>query len=316
MAESQSAILSRTKSKGSKLSSDTRSILTAALALPVLTSLSLSSPSAGLTSATAAPREPASHVRHVPVPAPVVHVHVTVKKHRIIASKSGFRPGNTVVDLSSEGGGIAAIQLLRLRSGYTFAEFQADVESDNIQALRRIDRDAIFYGGMPVYERRASHFGARLDAGRYFLIDFDHPRIGRLLIEGAPERRSLPRSTGSINMVLDHQQHRFQTPRRLPRSGWLRQTNHTDEPHFMDMIRIKSSTTRKQVRRFYSGQGPEDPSWVLHNYSGTFLISPGRSVVWRYAFPRGKYLEACYWPSREDGTTHAEMGMWNFTTLE
>jgi hypothetical protein len=38
-------------------------------------------------------------------------------------------------------------------------------------------------------------------------------------------------------------------------------------------------------------------------------------MVWRYSYPRGKYLELCFWPSKEDGTTHAEMGMWNFITL-
>ena len=116
-------------------------------------------------------------------------------------------------------------------------------------------------------------------------------------------------------MVLIHEDHRFQTPRLLPRSGWLQQTNRTDEPHFMDMIKVKSSTTRQQVRRAFAGHGPEHPKWILHNYPGTFVVSPGHTVVWLYAFPRGKYLEVCFWPSAEDGTSHAEMGMWNFITL-
>ncbi|MEO5665174.1 MAG: hypothetical protein ABIR39_18060 [Nocardioides sp.] len=173
----------------------------------------------------------------------------------------------------------------------------------------------VFYGGMPVYRRGTSQFGARLDAGRYFLIDFDHPRFVRLQVEGAPEVRALPRTTGAINMVFDHQDHRFQTPRQLPRSGWIRQTNRTNEPHFMDMIKVKPSTTRKQVRTAFAGQGPEDPTWLLHNYPGTFVVSPGRKVVWRYAYPRGKYLEVCFWSSKEDGMSQAEMGMWNFVTL-
>jgi hypothetical protein len=166
-----------------------------------------------------------------------------------------------------------------------------------------------------VFKRRASHFGTRLDPGHYFLFDFDHPRWVRLRVEGAPQHRSLPQTNGSVNMVLDHQNHRFHNPPRLPRSGWLRQTNQTDEPHFMDMTKVKRSTTKRQVRRAFAGKGPQDPNWALHDYPGTLLISPRRTVVWRYSYPPGKYLELCFWPSNEDGTPHAEMGMWNFITL-
>jgi hypothetical protein len=291
------------------MNTQTRSTLAAALTLTVLASLTL--PSAWSTSSSAN----TNRAYHVSARAAAVHVHVTVKEHRIIRSKNGFRPGNTVFDLTSHGGGIAAVELLRLHDGYTFTEYRHDIDSDEVSDIRRIDHKVVFYGGMPVYKRGVSHFGARLDAGRYFLIDFDHPRWVRLRVEGAPQRRSLPRATGSVDMVQDHQDHRFRTPHRLPRSGWLRQTNRTDEPHFMDMIKVKRSTTKMRVRRAFAGHGPENPKWLLHNYPGTYVVSPGRTVVWRYAYPRGKYLEICFWPSAEDGTSHAEMGMWNLTTL-
>jgi hypothetical protein len=284
----------------------------ATLALTVSASLGLNCTRASSTDATTSTL--VSHISHRQNHAAAVHVRVTVRKHRITRSNSGFRPGNTVFDLRSVNGGVA-VQLLRLRRGYTFTEFWHDNESDGIKAIRRIDRKVVFYGGMPAYESHVSHFGTRLDPGRYFLIDFDHPRRVRLRVEGTPERRSVPNATGTINMVMDHREHRFQTPWRLPRSGWLRQTNRTDEPHFMVMIKVKHSTTRKQVRRAFAGQGPQNPTWLLHEYQGTYVISPGRTVVWRYTYPRGKYLEACFWPSDEDGTTHAEMGMWNFITL-
>ena len=243
-----------------------------------------------------------------------MRVHVTVRKHRIIRSRNGFRPGKTLFDVRSPGGP-AAIQLLRLRKGYSLADFRKDAASDSLQALRRIDRKVVFYAGLPVFKGKASHFGARLEAGHYFLFDFDTPRWVRLRVEGAPQRRYLPRTTGSVDYVLRHQNHRFQNPRRLPRSGWLRQTNRTDEPHFMDLTKVKRSTTRRQVRRALAGQGPEDPKWALREYPGSFLVSPGRSMVWRYSYPRGKYLELCFWSSKEDGTPHAQMGMWNFITL-
>jgi hypothetical protein len=245
-------------------------------------------------------------------PALVVNVHV--RKHHITRSRSGFRPGNTVFNLYfSAARGHAALQLLRLRQGYTFKEFRADVASEALSAIRRIDRKAIFYGGMPVSHRTASHFGARLDRGKYWLFDFDTPRWVSLRVEGARQRRSLPPTTGSVNMVMRKDKHRFRTPRHLPRSGWLRQSNRTDEPHFMDMTNVKRSTTRQQVRRAFNGHGGS--GWAIRDYPGTFLVSPGHTVVWRYAYPRGKYLELCFWPSDEDGTPHAQMGMWNFITL-
>ena len=251
----------------------TRSILAAALAMTVLAPLSLTLPSAWSTSATATLNH-APRVSHAPARAAAVRVHVTVRKHRIIRSRNGFRPGKTVFDVRSPGGP-AAIQLLRLRKGYSLADFRKDAESDSLQALRRIDRKVVFYAGLPVFKGKASHFGARLEAGHYFLFDFDTPRWVRLRVEGAPQRRYLPRTTGSVDLVLRHQNHRFQNPRRLPRSGWLRQTNRTDEPHFMDMTKVKRSTTRRQVRRALAGQGPEDPKWALHDTQAPSSSAPG-----------------------------------------
>ncbi len=246
------------------------------------------------------------------VPALVVNVHVG--KHHLTRSRTGFRPGNTVFNVYySPARGHAAVQLVRLRHGYAFEELRADLESDDVSAIRRIDRKAIFYGGMPATHQNPNHFGVRLEPGKYWLFDFDTPRWVSLRVEGAPQRRTLPRTTGSIDMVMRHGKHRFATPTSLPSMGWLRQTNRTDEPHFMDMTNVKPSTTRRQVRRAFNGQGGD--SWAIKDYPGTFLVSPGHTVVWRYAYPPGRYLELCFWPNDVDGMSHAEMGMWNFITL-
>ena len=288
--------------------------VTAALALAVSFSLAAPAHSSQAATDTGSRRVDHGAAHHARAAVGAVHVRVTVRKHRVTRSRTGFRPGNTVFDLRSRAGR-SAMQLVRFRAGYTFDDFQRDLQSEDIEAIRRIDRKVVFYGGMPVDRKGVSHYGAHLGSGRYYLIDFDHPRWVRLRVEGRPQHRTLPRTTGSVDMVLDGDEHRFSTPRRLPRSGWLRQTNRTDEPHFMDMFKVKRSTTRHQVRRFFAGEGPAEPRWILGSYPGTFVVSPGHTVVWKYSYPRGKYLEVCFWPSDEDGTTHAEMGMWNFVTL-
>jgi hypothetical protein len=284
------------------------------LSIVLALALSLAAPPlvAAPAGATAKQARPAAAAANLPV----LHVEVTVDGRGITSATSGLRPGNTVFDLTMRGRGHAAVQLLRLRHGYTVQQLRRDLEKDSVRVIRRIDRRVVFYGGMPVSRNKPAHFGAEVDAGRYFLFDFDHPRQARLRVHGDPELRSLPDTTGSVDMVLRNGEHRFRTPQQLPRSGWLSQTNRTDEPHFMDLTKVKRSTTRKQVRRALAGKGPENPSWVLHDYPGTFVVSPGRTVVWQYDFPRGKYLELCFWPSDEDGTAHAFMGMWNFVTLD
>ena len=266
----------------------------------------------GAANAHDAARSPAA--RSTTSRRPALVVDVQVGKHHITRSRTGFRPGNTVFNVYfSPTRGHAAVQLVRLRQGYTFDDLRADLESGDLGAIRRIDRKAVFYGGMPATHRRPSHFGVRLDPGTYWLFDADTPRWVSLRVTGAPQRRTLPRTTGSIDMVMRHGEHRFATPTSLPIQGWVKQTNRTDEPHFMDMTMVKPSTTRRQVRRAFNGQG--GTGWIIKDYPGTFVVSPGRSVVWRYAYPPGRYLELCFWPNAADGTSHAETGMWNFITL-
>jgi len=289
-------------------------LLASALAVTVVASLSLSVTSAG-PAAGRGTSDRTSVGSHAAARPAVLNVHITVKKHLITRSKTGFRPGNTLFHLTSSNGGRAAVQLARFRAGYSFRQFRKDANSFDIEAIRRIDRKVVFYGGMPVSQRQSSHIGMRLKAGRYFIFDFDGSRWTTLRVEGARQRRPLPQADGSVDMVMRRGEHRFRTPRHLPHAGWMEQTNLTDEPHFMDMIHVRRSTTREQVRRAFAGQGPEDPGWLLREYPGTFVVSPGHTVVWRYSYPRGKYLEVCFWPSDENGMPHAQMGMWDFVTL-
>ena len=101
-------------------------------------------------------------------------VHVYVGKRRITLAEPRLRPGNTVFHLHfSPTNGHAAVQVLRLRHGYTWDEFSADIESDDLDALGRIDRRVVFYGGLPVSPDTPRQVRVRLEPGAYWLIDFD-----------------------------------------------------------------------------------------------------------------------------------------------
>ena len=67
--------------------------------------------------------------------APAHEVDVYVGKRRITLGEPRLRPGNTVFRVHfSPAHGHAAVQVLRLRHGYTWEEFSADIESDDLDA--------------------------------------------------------------------------------------------------------------------------------------------------------------------------------------
>ena len=111
----------------------TRSLLQPPSRMTVLAPLSLTLPSAWPASArttppTTVPRS-APGARSCRGPSRPRHR----EKARDHPVQERLPPGQHLFDLRSSGGGSASIQLLRLRSGYTFAEFQQDAESDSLQ---------------------------------------------------------------------------------------------------------------------------------------------------------------------------------------
>src|SRR4051794_19595220 len=88
--------------------------IAATLALTVSASVSLALVHDAPAVASTA-RSGTAHSTHAAARADSLHVDVIVKKHRIIRSTNGFRPGNTVFDLRLAGGAVAAVELLRLR---------------------------------------------------------------------------------------------------------------------------------------------------------------------------------------------------------
>ena len=91
--------------------------------------------------------------------------------------------------------------------------------------------------------------------------------------------------------------------------------NQADQPHFLVIQRVKDSTTNAKVRKFINSGGQGNPSWVLKASTESGVVSPGKSQLFRYDLPAGKYLVACFWPDYFTGMPHAFMGMWKLVTL-
>jgi hypothetical protein len=243
-----------------------------------------------------------------------VQVHVRTMKDGVTRSRNGFRPGNTVftVRRGTSGG---SVEVLRLRHGYTIRDFKKDAQgifSGDPKLVRRVDRHVVFYGGAQARRGTVNKFGVHLGLGHYYLFNLDKGTYTSLHTRGPVQHRGLPHPTASISYAKGNS---FAVGGRLQAHSWVRQVNHTDEPHFTDLNRIKKGTTRHQVKRWFHNGAKGQPRWALRYYREDLVLSPGRSLVWYVDARPGRYLEACWFPSDENGMPHALMGMWGLTRL-
>jgi len=289
---------------------------TRAVAAGLLLTASLTATSLATDGADAAAGQGATNrsTQVTPRLARPVTVDIAVTKNGITRSRTGFRPGWTRFNIRSSGGG-GTVEVMRLRHGYTVRMLRRDfgrLFSGNVKAVRRIDHGVNFYGGSEVLRHRTASFVTHLGAGRYLIANLDKGTLVRMRVSGRPQLRSHPHGSGRINLVHDD---RFGNPGVRRHEGWMRSINKTDEPHFIELDHVKRSTTRRQVQRWFDQGATSDPAWGLKASAGTLVIGPGHTVYWKYDLPRGKYLEACFWPSDENGMPHAFMGMWELTWL-
>jgi hypothetical protein len=240
---------------------------------------------------------------------------VTIKttKQAPKLSQHSFRPGKTTFKVvRGNSGGL--IQVLRLRKGYglahafkDFAKAFPDNAPPDVKAVRRIDKNVVFYGGMgtPRKGEPASRWSVNIDkAGKYFVVNLDKNNLATFRAKGKHQKRSMPRADGRLNVAPGNI---WKPGKHNAHKGWMNTTNNALEPHFVDMEHVKNGTTTQDVLAFFQG-GPN----VLandHAAADTGVISPGHTFRWHYHLPKGTYFAACFWPSKADGTPHAFMGM-------
>lgn len=231
-------------------------------------------------------------------------------------SQPSFRPGNTTFEVvRGNTGGL--IQVMRLKAGYStadaFKDFAAAFPSGNstppdVKAVRRIDKNVVFYGGMETPAKKAppSLWSVDIDkAGKYLVVNLDKNNLSGFKATGKHQKRKKPGADGRLDVAPGNV---WKPGKHNPHKGWMSTTNRAVEPHFVDMEHVKKGTTVDDVATFFMGSGPN----VLagdHAAADTGVISPGHTFRWQYKVPKGSYFSACFWPSKVDGTPHAFMGM-------
>jgi hypothetical protein len=243
---------------------------------------------------------------------------LTLTRRAIKESTNTLRPGNTLFKVYRGGAG-GELQVLRLKKGYSLKQAGHDVTGafqGNPADVKRVDNNVVFYGGIDVPAKGVTapnQWGVNLDKpGTYYVVDFSNngKTLNSFTVKGQTRRGALPKATGSLTAVGTVGANQWNTPATDPHRGWMRTTNKAQEPHFPVLMQVQESTTDQQVQDYFNGGAQGQPSWGLPGFTEAGVISPGHSFVWKYSAPAGKYLVACFFPSKNSGMPHAFMGMW------
>ena len=260
--------------------------------------------------ATAAPASPDLSVKGVPtVVATMTKTHIRLSVgHHTRAGRVMFK----VVAGDDHG---HELQLLRLHRGYTARQAQADFGKafrGNVAAVNRVDHHITLLGGAAAKPGRPGWFSVNLHANRLMVVDQNGPAATVLRVHGKPASRPPVPHDSRITALS----YGFDlSSNTIPAAGWTLVSNHSDQPHFVVINRVKPGTTRKMVHHYFKSGSQKQPSWGLRANTSTGVVSPYRTQTFHYDLPAGRYLIMCFWPDDETGMPHAYMGMWHLLTL-
>lgn len=250
----------------------------------------------------------------------------TVKVHMsdsaITFSGGGATTSNGVTTLHAgryrfhvmSAGGAHTLQLLRFQNGYTADQAIADFGkafNGDVPAVQRIDNGVIFIGGADARPKTPGDMVATVRSGPVVAIDQNGDAIGQLNVVGSVGKPGTASHSGKYTAFT----YGWGVSKHLPAAGMVKFANQADQPHFLVIQHVKSTTTNKQVRKFVNGGLQGNPSWGLKESADSGVVSAGKSQLLSYDLPPGKYLVACFWPDYFSGMPHIMMGMWKLVTL-
>lgn len=254
--------------------------------------------------------------------AAVKTVTVRMSDTAITFSGAGATTANGVTTLNAgryrfhviSAGGAHLLQLLRFQNGYTAEQAQQDFQTafgGDVPAVQRIDNGVVFLGGASARPKTPGDMVATVHAGELVAVDQFGDAIRPLRVVGTVGTLGTVPHSGTYTAFTFG----WGVSRHLPASGTVRFVNQADQPHFLVLQQVKSSTTNRQVRKFIRSGMQGNPSWGLKASADAGVVSPGKSQLLTYDLPPGKYLVQCFWPDYFHGMPHVAMGMWKLVTL-
>jgi hypothetical protein len=251
---------------------------------------------------------------------PTVTVHMSAS--RITLSGGGATTANGVTRLRAgryhfhvvTAAGDHTLQLLHFRAGYSAQQAQKDFNDafgGNVPAVQRVDHNVVFRGGAEARPKHPGDMVVTLGAMQYAAVDQNGNAAAILNVTGTAPKQPQVAYHGTYTAFS----YGWALSSRLPASGTVRFLNQADQPHFLVLQHVKSSTTAAQVRRSFKSTSQSQPTWALKETAQGGVVSPGKAQLLTYHLPPGKYLVACFWPDYFTGMPHAFMGMWRLVTL-
>ncbi|MGB8652021.1 MAG: hypothetical protein WCD35_15315, partial [Mycobacteriales bacterium] len=174
--------------------------------------------------------------------APVPVRSVTITNRAISVAGGTTMHAGRVIFVVRTPSGDHALQLLKLKRGYTPRQAIADVNaafSGNIPAIRRVDANIKWLGGAEATPGHPGMFAETLYAGTYYAVDQGGNAMTTLHVFGTPPPRAWVDQRSTITTTTAN---RFATTSAIPHAGWTLFRNASDEPHFLVLQHVKAST--------------------------------------------------------------------------
>ena len=254
---------------------------------------------------------------------------VAITNHGMYVNGPTTFPAGRVTMFIDAAGGDRGIEIAQLHTGYSFADFRADIKTAGanlegpngntkagLKALNHAIANITAFGGVYAHEGNVRHGSVVLrQAGNRYVLYDDSSLVPRrpvhLTVTAPAGVQTLPTTSAT---VVAHEDRRWGGDTTLPAKGNIRFANHADfSPHFVVLQHVKDGTTRKQVIDSFSSQS--QPNFILPGEQDSDIVSPGHAMVLHLLLPPGRYALMCFFPDPETGMPHAFMGMVRMVTL-
>jgi hypothetical protein len=255
-----------------------------------------------------------AHASHPVTRATTPVITAKMTKTTIKLSSDSVRAGRITFKAATTKGD-HVLQLLKLHAGYTAQQLQSDIPKafkGDTDAVARVDREVTWLGGAETRPGAPGWYDVSLKAGQYITVDQDGQGFGFLNVHGSTQKRPAVKTQGTITTFS----YGFRTDGTIRANGWVKATNRADQPHFIELNRVKPGTTRQQVVNFFNHGGHGQPPFALKGGTGLGVISPGKTVAWRLDLHKGRYAMSCFWPDLFTGLPHIAMGMVDMVNIK